>query len=139
MSDAHNQQQAQGFFAALARADKQALLAVFASNISWVVPKTAVPPYAGTHHGAEHIADMMLGSMQHTFVEGSLNYAILLWLSGPERVMAEVNLTGTTRDGRTYDNFYVFIFEMEGGLITQIREHVDTAYATRFFGAKTSN
>jgi ketosteroid isomerase-like protein len=33
-----------------------------------------------------------------------------------------------------YDNDYVFVFELRGGRIAEIREHVDTRYAAKVFG-----
>ena len=33
-----------------------------------------------------------------------------------------------------YDNDYVFVVELEGDSIVEIREHVDTRYAAEAFG-----
>ena len=49
--------------------------------------------------------------------------------------MGRTRLTATHLDGRQYDNRYVFVFEFLDGRIAELREHVDTVYAARFFGS----
>jgi ketosteroid isomerase-like protein len=44
-------------------------------------------------------------------------------------VAAHVTLTTETTTGHPYKNHYVFIFEMSDGRISQVWEHLDTAYA----------
>jgi ketosteroid isomerase-like protein len=131
---AANQDLAERFFEAIFRADRAELLRIFAPDISWVVPQSAVPPFAGRHQGAEKIADMMLGSVTVTFLPGTVRHHVLLSMADERRVIVETNMTARQASGREYSNFYVFIFECAGGLIREIREHVDTAYAIRFFG-----
>ena len=130
----HNKRLAQQFFDGIRRADRAALLAIVDPALVWVVPQSAVPPYAGTHRGAERIVDMMLDSVNRTFLPGTVDHRVLLCLAEGDTVVAETNMKARQPDGREYDNFYVFIFEFENGLIGQVREHVDTAYAIRFFG-----
>lgn len=131
---AGNRRLAERFFEGIFNADRDALLAILAPDAEWVVPKTAVPPYAGRHRGAEHIVDMMLQSVTATFLPHTVRHRILLSMADAQRVIAETNMTATQPDGREYDNFYVFIFECADGRIREIREHVDTVYAIRFFG-----
>jgi ketosteroid isomerase-like protein len=126
---------AERFFAAITAADSATMLALLDPQVEWLVPKTAAPPYGGRHRGAQKIVDMMLQSVKATFLPGTVIHNVLMWMSDDTRVIAETNMTARQANGREYNNFYVFIFEFRDGLITEIREHVDTAYAVQFFGA----
>ena len=129
-----NRKLAERFFEAVFRADRAELLRIFSPDVCWVVPQSAVPPFAGRHHGTEKIADMMLSSVTATFLPNTVRHHILLSMADENRVIVETNMTALQATGREYCNYYVFIFEFEGGLIREIREHVDTAYAIKFFG-----
>jgi ketosteroid isomerase-like protein len=129
-----NKKLAERFFEAVFRSDRAELLRIFAPDVCWVVPQSAVPPFAGRHHGAEKIADMMLSSVTATFLPNTVRHHILLSMADENRVIVETNMTAMQATGREYCNYYIFIFECEGSLIREIREHVDTAYAIKFFG-----
>jgi ketosteroid isomerase-like protein len=135
MANAANEQLVHRFLAATRENDREELLRLFHPDLVWIIPKGAIPPYGGTHRGAEKIADMMLASVGGTFVPGSMTHRILLTMSDDRHVMMELNLRAKTPDGREYDNYYVFVFECRNGRITELREHVDTTYAAKFFGA----
>lgn len=123
------------FFKAITDADSAAMLALMQPDVEWLVPKTAAPPYGGRHQGAQKIVDMMLLSVKATFLPGTVVHRVLMQMSDEQRVIAETNMTAKQANGREYNNHYVFIFEFRDGLISEIREHVDTAYAVQFFGA----
>lgn len=129
-----NKKLAERFFDAISSADRAELLQIFAPDINWVVPQSAVPPFAGRHQGAEKIAGMMLDSVSVVFVANTVRHRILLSMADENRVIVETNMTARQAGGAEYCNFYVFIFECGNGLIREIREHVDTAYAIKFFG-----
>ena len=130
----YNKQMAQRFFDGIFHADSAALLEIVSPDLVWAVPQSAVPPYAGVHRGAGRIVEMMLDSVRRTFLPGTVRHHVLLCVAEGDTVVAETNMKARQADGREYDNHYVFIFEFENGLISEIREHVDTAYAIRFFG-----
>ncbi len=47
-----------------------------------------------------------------------------------DRVVAEVRIRGrSARTGEAYDNLYAFFFWIREGVIVEIHEHLDTAYA----------
>lgn len=132
-NEIHNRQLAERFFRCITDADREGMLGLTSPDLTWVVPQSAVPPYGGTHHGAVKIVDMMLSSVSRTFLPGTVHHRILMSLAEGDTVVVETNMRARQENGREYDNFYVFIFECRDGLITQIREHVDTAYAVQFF------
>lgn len=129
-----NSRLAEEFFDAIFHADRAALLRIMQPQVVWQVPQSAVPPYAGRHQGAEKIVDMMLHSVGETFLPHSVRHHILMSMVDDRRVVVETHMTARQASGREYSNFYVFIFECDDGRIQEIREHVDTAYAVRFFG-----
>jgi hypothetical protein len=135
MSVEANKAVVRAYFEAVSRGDRAALLALFRPDLRWSVPKGAIAPYGGLHQGAEPIADLMLGAVAAAFVPGSQRVEIGLLLGEGDVVMAEARLTAKqARGGPDYDNAYVFVFELQGGRIAEIREHVDTRYAAQFFG-----
>lgn len=134
-NEASNKQLAQRFFNGIAQADRAGLMRIVSPDLTWAVPQSAVPPYAGTHHGAAHIVDMMLGAVGQTFLPGTVEHRILMMIADGDTVVAETNMRARQESGLEYSNFYVFIFEFQDGLISGIREHVDTTYAINFFSA----
>ena len=136
MSVDANKRRVAEFFAALGRADRAALRALVADDLVWVVPRSAIAPYAGRHEGAERILDLMLSAVDGTFEPGSQVAEPTLVVGEGDAVMAEVHMRARSRRGSLYDNWYCFVFELRGGRIREIREHVDTAHAVRFFGGE---
>lgn len=134
-----NKAKVKAFFDALERGDRDALVALFHPELRWSVPKGAVAPYGGMHHGAAKIVDMMLGATGTAFVPGSQRIAVRLMMAEGDVVIAETKMTAKRppRDGKPvpdYENHYVFVVELEGDRIIEIREHVDTRYAAEAFG-----
>jgi ketosteroid isomerase-like protein len=136
MSVDTNKASVRAYFDAVACGDRASLLSLFRPDLRWSVPKGAIAPYGGIHHGAERIAELMLGAVDAAFVPGTQRVAIGLLLAEGEVVVAETRMTAKRPNGAPdYDNAYVFVFEFSGGKIAEIREHVDTRYAAQVFGA----
>lgn len=134
-----NEARVQAFFGALERGDREGLLALFHPDLRWRIPKGAIAPYGGMHHGAQKIADMMLGAVGTAFVPGTQRIEIRLMLAEGDVVVAETRMTAKRppRAGAPvpdYENDYVFVVELDAGKIVEIREHVDTRYAAEAFG-----
>jgi ketosteroid isomerase-like protein len=135
MSVEAHKQLAREFLRALERRDRPRLAELLAPDARWVVPRSAPPPYAGTHRGRERILDLMLGASEHAFAPGTHRIEILLLLAEADAVCAELRMTARTPRGTDYENRYVFLFEVSGGQIQELREHVDTRHAAAFFEA----
>ena len=121
------------FFDAISSGDQETLCEMLAEDATWVIPRSAPAPFAGTHRGNRKIADMMVASVGETFEPGSQTFDVLLMLEEGDVVVAEANIKARPPAGDVYDNFYVFIFEFENGRVRELREHVDTIYAANFF------
>ncbi|MEZ4282683.1 MAG: nuclear transport factor 2 family protein [Myxococcota bacterium] len=134
-----NKRLVEAYFRAIERGDRAALIGLFDPEVRWRVPKGAIAPYGGLHRGAERIAEMMLGAVGTAFVPGTQRIEVRLMLAEGDVVVAETRMTAKRppRAGAPvpdYENDYVFVVELSGDAIVEIREHVDTRYAAEAFG-----
>ncbi len=128
-----SKQRVRDFFDALTRVDRPAMEKLVAENVTWVIPKSSPPPYAGSHHGREKVLDMMFGAADEIFVKGTHRIEIEFMVAEADAVAAEIRMSATTPKGQDYVNQYVFLFRLDGnGVITEFREHLDTRYAAPF-------
>jgi ketosteroid isomerase-like protein len=130
-----NKQTLRALLAAIEVGDAERIESLFLPEAHWVIPRSAPEPYAGTHVGAKKIAEMMVGSIAQSFVAESVDWRPGLMVGEGDHVMAEANLRASTPGGEVYDNHYVFVAELDSasGRIAELREHVDTKYAAKFF------
>jgi uncharacterized protein len=128
-----NKDIAQALIAAINRGDRAGMLELLAPDVVWQVPRSAVAPYAGEHHGAAHVTEMMLGAVTHSFDANGVDHVPGLVIAEGEWVLVETRMTAAKPDGRRYDNDYAFVLRIVDGRIRVIREHVDTATAVQFF------
>ena len=137
MAVAENKRMLRGLLQSIEAGDRAGIEARFLPDGRWVIPKGAPEDVAGMHTGAAHIAERMVGAIDQTFVATSVDWRPGLMVGEGNVVMLEANLVAERQDGETYDNHYVFVaeFDPETGRIAELREHVDTRYAARFFGS----
>ncbi|MCR9096494.1 MAG: nuclear transport factor 2 family protein [bacterium] len=135
MGVAENKKVLVDLLAAIEGGDREAIEGIFLPDGRWVIPKGAPEAVAGMHRGGALIADMMVGAIDRSFVAESVDWRPGLIVGEADVVMLEANLRATRQDGEVYDNCYVFVaeFDSESGRIAELREHVDTRYAARFF------
>ncbi len=130
----HRKEIARAFLDSINRGDRAQLNGLFADDVLWVVPKSAVAPYAGEHRGAEHVINLMLSAVAKSFDANGVKHEVRLMLAEDDWVMVETVMRATRLDGGSrYENEYIFLLRLDGDRIAEIREHVDTAYAVRFF------
>ena len=127
-----NKRRVRAVFDAIERADAKAMRALVTEDLVWRIPRSAPPPYAGLHEGADRVLELMFGAVG-AFALGTQKFHEIALAAEGDVVFAETNLRARAIDGRDYDNHYCFVFEFRGGRIREIREHVDTAYAASFF------
>ena len=128
MSIEENVQTVMNFLAALDRRDKQALLALVAEDLEWIVPGEDWP-LAGTYRG-------------HAGLEGLLNKANeKVETSFPEppefiaqgnRVLVIGSATGRIKaTNKTFEDQWVFDITVQNGKLKKVREYVDTQALAR--------
>jgi uncharacterized protein len=127
MSIEENVRTVKDFFPAMGRSDKQALLALAAENIEWIIPG-ADRPLAGTHRG-------------HAGLEDLLRKTSELEISSPrppeyvahgDRVMVVGFAKGKVKaTNKTFEDDWVFAMTVRDGRLTNIREYIDTQALAR--------
>jgi hypothetical protein len=128
MSTKKNVQIVKNFLAAMGRGDQQALLALSAEDIEWIIPGEDWP-LAGTHRG-------------HTGLEAVLQKASqeieMTYPKPPEfvaqgdRVLVIGVATGKIKaTNRRFKDDWVFDITIQSGTVTKIREYIDTQALAR--------
>ncbi len=111
---------------AFGKGDIKAAFANMADNVSWVVPGN-MPGVSGLKRGKDEILKFMSGVSQ-TFPEG-LQSEIRKTFCDGDTVIIELTNRGKVSNGKSYENEYCFVFELENDKIRRIREYVDTQKA----------
>jgi ketosteroid isomerase-like protein len=133
MSIEKNIQTMRDFFAAIGRGDKEALLALVAEDIVWIIPGEDWP-LAGTHRGQTGLADLLetASKTMETSTE-------------PREFMAQgdrVLVVGVARGkvkatNKAFEDDWIFAITVRDGKLTNIREYFDTQALAR--AARSSN
>jgi uncharacterized protein len=111
---------------AFGKGDIKAAFANMADNVSWLVPGTT-PGVSGVKRGKDEILKFMAG-VGNLFPEGLKSEINRTYCDG-DTVVLELTNRGKVSNGKSYENEYCFVFELEGGKIRRIREYVDTQKA----------
>jgi ketosteroid isomerase-like protein len=113
-------------WAAFGKGDIKTAFANLSDNVSWLIPGTT-PGVSGLKRGKDEILKFMSGVGQ-LFPEG-LNSEIRKVYCDGDTVIVELTNRGKVSNGKTYENEYCFVFELEDDKIRRIREYVDTQRA----------
>jgi uncharacterized protein len=128
MSTQENVQVVKAFFAALGRGDKQALSALSAEDIEWIIPGEDWP-LAGTHRGHAGMAALLqkASEMMDTSFPEPPEY-----VAQGNRVMVIGFARGSIKaTNRTFEDDWVFAITVRNGKVTSIREYIDTQALAR--------
>ncbi len=128
MSTQENVQVVKDFFAALGRGDKQALSALSAEDIEWIIPGEDWP-LAGTHRGHAGMAALLqkASEMMDTSFPKPPEY-----VAQGDRVMVIGFARGSIKaTNRTFEDDWVFAITVRNGKVTGIREYIDTQALAR--------
>ncbi len=119
-----NKELAREFFAAINRADSDAVHDFYAEDGHlWTAGNL---PFSGTYD-REQIKAAMDGIMA-VFPEG-LEITILEMTAEGNRVAIEAESRGKTVTGSTYNNHYHFLFVVNDGKVALFKEYMDTKHA----------
>jgi ketosteroid isomerase-like protein len=122
MSTEKNIQTVKDFFAAIGRGDREALLALVAEDIEWIIPGEDWP-LAGTRHGHAGIADlfetasktMEMTSEPREFVAQGGRVLVIGFAKGTVKATK-----------KTFEDNWIFAITIRDGKLANIREYVDT-------------
>jgi ketosteroid isomerase-like protein len=116
------------FFAAMGEGDKQALLALSAEDIEWIVPGEGWP-LAGTHRGHAGLTDLL----QTASKELETSFPVPPeYVAQGDRVLVVGSAEGTIKaTGKAWEDNWVFAITVRDGKLTKIREYIDTQALAR--------
>jgi ketosteroid isomerase-like protein len=128
MSIEENVQVVKDFFAAMGSGDKQALLALVAEDIQWIIPGEDWP-LAGTHRGHAGLA----ATLRKASEEMEMTYPKPPeFVAQGDRVLAVGVATGKIKaTNKTFRDNWVFDITVRKGKLTKIREYIDTQALAR--------
>jgi uncharacterized protein len=116
------------FFAAVGRGDMQAVRALSAEDIEWIIPGEDWP-LAGTRHGHAGLADLFethSETMETSFMEPRE------FVAQGDRVLVVGFARGRIKaTNRTWEDHWVFAITVRNGNLTNIREYIDTQALAR--------
>ena len=127
MSTEQNIQTVKDFFAAIARGDRQALLAPAAENIEWIIPGEDWP-LAGTRRGHAGLADLLETASRS--IETSTEPRE--FIAQGDRVLVVGFARGKIKaTNKTFEDDWIFAITVRDGRLTNIREYIDTQALAR--------
>ena len=122
-----NIQTVKDFFAAIGRGDREALLALVAEDIEWIIPGEDWP-LAGTRHGHAGLADLLetASKSMETSTEPRE------FVAQGDRVLVVGVATGKIKaTNKSFEDDWIFAITVRDGRLTNIREYVDTQALAR--------
>jgi uncharacterized protein len=128
MSMEENVQIVKDFFAAMGSGDKQALLALVAEDIEWIIPGEGWP-LAGTHRGHTGLAALLRKASE----EVEMTYPKPPeFVAQGDRVLAIGVAKGKIKaTNKTFRDDWVFDITVRKSKLTKIREYIDTQALAR--------
>ena len=116
------------FFAAMRSGDMQALLALSAEDIEWIIPGEGWP-LAGTHRG--HAGLEKLLQIANETIETSFPEPPEFIAQG-DRVLVVGFATGKIKaTNKKWEDHWVFDITVRNGKLTNVREYIDTQALAR--------
>ena len=127
MSIEKNIQTVKDFFAAIGRGDREALLALVAEDIEWIIPGEDWP-LAGTRRGHAGLADLLETASKS--IETSTEPRE--FVAQGDRVLVVGFARGKIKaTNKTFEDDWIFAITVRDGRLTNIREYIDTQALAR--------
>src|SRR5882724_1501415 len=118
-----NVQIVKDFFAAMRSGDMQALLALSAEDIEWIIPGEDWP-LAGTHRGHAGLADLLQKASETLETSYPKDFE---FVAQGDRVLVVGFATGRIKaTNRTFEDHWVFAITVRNGKLTNVQEYIDT-------------
>ena len=107
------------------------LSALLTDDIVWWVPPGS--DMAGEKRGRDDVLAFLGSGIDYYDETAPMDVTIRSMIAEGGQVACEFTIEATTAKGKPYRNYYHFVFEVDGGRITQVREYLDTYYAHQAF------
>ncbi|WP_029112266.1 nuclear transport factor 2 family protein [Mycobacterium sp. URHB0044] len=120
------------FFADLEAGHVDRALGRTAPGFTWTVPGVPGGAFAlaGVYGAQEFPA--MLARVAAALPEGPQT-EITSVMETEQRIVLEAHVRGRSTNGVEYDNRVAYVFDMDGGQISAVREYLDTSHAAEVF------
>ncbi|WP_027686835.1 nuclear transport factor 2 family protein [Rhizobium leguminosarum] len=127
MSIEKNIQTVKDFFAAIGRGDKEALLALVAEDIEWIIPGKDWP-LAGTYRGHAGLSDLLETASRS--METSTEPRE--FVAQGDRVLVVGFASGKVKaTNKPFEDDWIFAITVRDGRLSSIREYIDTQALAR--------
>jgi hypothetical protein len=128
MSIEENVRVVKDFFAAMGSGDKQALLALVAEDLEWIIPGEDWP-LAGTHRGHAGLA----ATLRKASEEVEMTYPKPPeFVAQGDRVLAIGVAVGKIKaTDKPFEDHWVFDITLQNGKLKSVREYIDTQALAR--------
>ncbi len=128
MSIEENVQVVEDFFAAMGSGDKQALLALVAEDIEWIIPGEGWP-LAGTHRGHAGLAATLRKASEE--VEMTYPKPPEFVAQGDRVLVIGVAVGKIKATDKPFEDQWVFDITLQNGKLKSVREYIDTQALAR--------
>ena len=119
-------------YAAISKGDAERFLGFLRDDIEWYF--IGSHRFSGTMKGKEQIIEELFSVLGDELEEDGIRLEIRQLIAEGNKVVAEMLGTARSTAGKDYNNTYNLILTLKDGLITEIREYLDTELVTEVFG-----
>lgn len=124
-----NEQLVRSFFETLSTGNLERLRPLLHEQATWAVMATGIPG-AGEKKGRNVIIDEFLGPVRGLFEDGDPKVTVHNLISKGSLVAAETTGMGRLKNGKKYNNRYVFMIEIKDDKIFALREYMDSYHVS---------
>ena len=132
MNTEANKKLVQQIFADSANRSGTTFIDHLAEDATWV--QTGQCSWSRTFTGKDEITNSLFGYLRSLLTDRPRSLAFNFIAEG-EYVVVEARGDNLTRSGERYDNEYCFVWRVQNGRITQIKEYCDSALVERVLGS----
>src|SRR5713226_6506270 len=133
MSTEENIRIVKEFFAAIGRGDREALLALVAEGIEWIIPGKGWP-LAGTHRGHAGLTNLLENASRSLETSTEPREFVA---QGHRVLVVGFDLGKVKATNKAFEDDWIFAITVRDGKLTSVREYVDTQALARASEADT--
>jgi uncharacterized protein len=122
------------YLSAVERGDADVIRNSFAPDATWSYPGDL--PLSGTWEGRDAILHDFLGALGAYVDTTTIDFHVTSVVTEGDTVCVEWTSRVRTVGGEAYENHNMAAFVVRDGLIAEVREYTDTAYAARVLFAQ---
>lgn len=128
--ETRNRQTIEQFMQVFSEGDVDAILDYMSDSATWWVGGT-IDGISGTKD--KKAFGQMLSELSGLATTGAIRLTPLEWTVQGDRVAVETESYCELHNGRVYNNLYHFLFVLDDGKITQVKEFLDTEHTRSVF------